>query len=321
MKYECDIIADLLPLYKDGACSGSSKQVVEEHLAECPKCAKMFEMMQDSSIDDEITREKDEVIDKQAKFFKRKSALAGTIVGGIFAIPILICLIVDIATGSGLSWFFIVLSAMLIPTSLFVVPLMSSRNKMFNTMVSFTASVILLLGVCRIINGGNWFLVAASAVLFGLTVCFSPFIVCRRPVNKLLKNFKGLTAMAACTITYIIMMVCIGIVTDAPNYFAYALGISAPCLAIIWILFLIIRYLHVNGFLKAAISIGIISIFSVFANSIIASIVIRTEATNGVVVYTDSSMFTLVIGLGIAAVLLVIGILVKIFGGKKNEEV
>lgn len=321
MRYECDMIADLLPLYIDGACSGSSKQVVEEHLSECPKCAKMLEKMKDSLIDDEIIKEKDQVIEKQAKFFKRKSALAGTIVGSIFAIPILICLIVDIAAGSGLSWFFIVLSAMLIPTSLFVVPLMSSKNKMFNTMVSFTASVILLLGICCIFDGGNWFPVAASAVLFGLTVCFSPFIVCRRPVDKFLKNFKGITAMAACTITYIIMMVCIGIVTDAPNYFAYAFGISAPCLVIIWILFLIIRYLHVNGFLKAAISIGIISLFSAFANSFIASIIIRTQTTNNVVVYSDSSIFTLVVGLSIAAVFLVIGILVKLFGGKKNEEV
>ena len=56
MRYECDMIADLLPLYIDGACSGSSKQVVEEHLAECPQCAKMLEKMKDSLIDDEIIK-------------------------------------------------------------------------------------------------------------------------------------------------------------------------------------------------------------------------------------------------------------------------
>ena len=33
MKYECDIIEDLLPLYKDKACSAASSKAVEEHLA------------------------------------------------------------------------------------------------------------------------------------------------------------------------------------------------------------------------------------------------------------------------------------------------
>lgn len=38
MKTNCDIIRDLLPLYVEGIASEASKQLVNEHLAECPAC-------------------------------------------------------------------------------------------------------------------------------------------------------------------------------------------------------------------------------------------------------------------------------------------
>ena len=100
MKYNCDLISDLLPLYKDEICSEASRKIVEEHLAECPDCKKMLNSLNDVTIDEKIVKEKEEVIGTQAKFFKRKSALAGSIIGLIFSIPILVCLIVNLATGN-----------------------------------------------------------------------------------------------------------------------------------------------------------------------------------------------------------------------------
>ena len=40
MKYDCEVIRDLLPLYHDGVCSGKSREMVEEHLKECGGCQK-----------------------------------------------------------------------------------------------------------------------------------------------------------------------------------------------------------------------------------------------------------------------------------------
>ena len=213
------MISDLLPLYKDDICSESSKKIVEEHLAECPSCRKLFGDMSDVSIDEEIVKEKNEVINSQAKFFKRKSAFAGSIIGLIFSVPILVCLIVNLATGAGLTWFFIVLAAMLVAASLIVVPLVVSKNRMFTTMTAFTASVILLLAVCCIYSGGNWFFVAASASLFGLTMLFAPFIAFRRPVREHLGKHKGLAIMGAYTVTFILMMICIGLFAGPAGFF------------------------------------------------------------------------------------------------------
>lgn len=44
-KISCDIIRDLLPLYKDRVCSEKSMDLVEEHLPECEDCRKYLEAM------------------------------------------------------------------------------------------------------------------------------------------------------------------------------------------------------------------------------------------------------------------------------------
>ena len=43
MKISCNIIEDLLPLYADDMVSEDSRQLIEEHLKECPSCRKMWE--------------------------------------------------------------------------------------------------------------------------------------------------------------------------------------------------------------------------------------------------------------------------------------
>lgn len=53
MKISCNIIEDLLPLYVDDMVSEDSRQLVEEHLKECPSCRKMQEeMMRENHLTD-----------------------------------------------------------------------------------------------------------------------------------------------------------------------------------------------------------------------------------------------------------------------------
>ncbi|MCR5417672.1 MAG: zf-HC2 domain-containing protein [Lachnospiraceae bacterium] len=306
MKYECKMIEDLLPLYKDGVCSEASSNAVKEHLAECPACTKMLDELKDTSVDELIRKEKDDVIGSQSKYFKRKSALIGAIIAGVFTLPILICLLVDIVSGHGLSWFYIVLAAMLIPTSLVVVPLMAPKNRMLYSMCSFAASVIVLLAVCCIYTGGSWFFVAAASALFGLTVCFMPFIACRRPVNALLGNKKGLTIMGSYTLTYFLMILCIGLTVRAPHFFALAFTISIPIIAMAWITFLIIRYLPVNGLLKAGICTIALSLFSHYgARAIVYACMLITGTVEEIQGYSG---YTMIAGLVIGGILLIFGL-------------
>lgn len=84
MKYQCEIVRDLMPLYLDGIASGQSRQMVEAHLSECKECSDLFSQMKNNELEIEVKEEKTDVIASQRKVFKRKSALVGSVLAGIF---------------------------------------------------------------------------------------------------------------------------------------------------------------------------------------------------------------------------------------------
>lgn len=184
MKDECDVIRDLLPLYADDACSAKSRELVREHLLDCAECRAVLLNLQKNEIEDRLKSEKRDVIKYGEKRFKRRSATVGSVISGIFMIPILVCLIVNRASGHSLDWFFIVLASLCVAASLIIVPLMASEDKAFWTLCSFTASLMLLLAVTCVYSRGNWFFIAAGASLFGLSVVFLPFAIRARPLQK-----------------------------------------------------------------------------------------------------------------------------------------
>lgn len=42
MKYDCDLIQDIKPLYMDDVLSKRSREIVDEHLSECTQCQKIY---------------------------------------------------------------------------------------------------------------------------------------------------------------------------------------------------------------------------------------------------------------------------------------
>lgn len=185
MMLDCDVVRDLLPLYADDACSEKSRALVKEHLLECAECRAMLIRLKNTEIEDGLKNEKGTVIQYGVKRFKRRSAAVGSVVSGLFMVPILICLIVNFVSGPSLDWFTVVLAALAVAASLTVVPLMVSEDKAFWTLCAFTASLMLLLGVTCLYSGGSWFFIASSACLFGLAVVFLPFAMKARPVKRL----------------------------------------------------------------------------------------------------------------------------------------
>lgn len=86
-KISCDVIRDLLPLYKDRVCSEKSMDLVEEHLPECEDCRRYLEAM-----DEELPPVKDE-LPRDARDFKKianRLTLARIIPLGSFALIIAI---------------------------------------------------------------------------------------------------------------------------------------------------------------------------------------------------------------------------------------
>ena len=190
MNKDCEVIRDLLPLYADDVCSERSRELIEEHLTGCPDCSAMLEKLRTHEIETDRKEEKNQVIEYQAKRFRRRSATVGSVVSALFMIPVVVCLIVNIASGSPLGWFFVVLAGLAVAASLVIVPLMMPENKLFWTFCAFTMSLLLLLAVTCFYSHGNWFFIAASAVLFGFSVIFLPFLVRAKPVRENIGSFS-----------------------------------------------------------------------------------------------------------------------------------
>ena len=231
---ECEIIRDLLPLYADDVCSERSAQLIEEHLQSCPECSAMLEQLRTHEIETGLQEEKEQVIEHQAKTFRRRSATVGSAVSGLFMIPVVVCLIVNLASGSPLGWFFIVLAALAVAASLIIVPLMMPQNKLLWTFCTFTVSLLLLLAVTCFYSHGNWFFLAASAVLFGLAVLFGPFVVRAKPVRELIGNFsRPLLVLAVDVILFANMMNMISLWNKS---IFKTLSVLALCAGGVWLL-------------------------------------------------------------------------------------
>lgn len=266
MKLNCNVIRDLLPLYADQICSEESRELVEEHLAECGDCSVLLQQIHSMELETHLKAETEDVLRHQASFFKRKSAVVGAVIAGIFMIPVLVCLIVNLATGAALDWFFIVLASLITAASLIVIPLMMPENRFLWTLGTFTASLLLLLGVICIYTHGKWFFMVAASVLLGFSVCLLPFAVHTKPLRALLGNQKALTVMVSATLFFGLMMLSIGLYTKSSEFWRIAPVVSLPILVFVWILFLLVRYAKLSGLIKAGICTVSVGIFSFFAD-------------------------------------------------------
>ena len=186
MKIDCEVIRDLLPLYADDACSEGSRSLVEAHLKECSGCSELLRHIKQTEIDESLQNERALVIRDGARQFRRRSAAVGSAVSGLFMIPILAYLVLNIYTRSALGSFFVVLASLLVAASLILVPILVPQDKYFWTFCAFCGSLMVLLAVTCLYSRGSWFWIASSATLFGLAVVFLPFLSKTRPMREMI---------------------------------------------------------------------------------------------------------------------------------------
>ena len=75
---------------------------------------------------------------------------------GAYGAALLICLVCDLATGGGLSWFYIVLCSLLLAFSLLNLPFLLKRHRLVFPALAATLSLFLLLAACEAVTGGGW---------------------------------------------------------------------------------------------------------------------------------------------------------------------
>lgn len=94
MKYSCNLIRDLLPLYCDRVCSKDSEEAVQEHISTCEECKNIYLGMQQSVSIDSARYEKQQFdsMQKVKKKIKKQNttfASIGIVVGISFVIIVI----------------------------------------------------------------------------------------------------------------------------------------------------------------------------------------------------------------------------------------
>lgn len=92
MKYSCDVVKDLMPLYHDEVVSADSAKVVEEHMEECASCQQYYKEFCEADGIERFVYDRESEIkkSKQIKAVKKKlkvkeviALVAGILISGI----------------------------------------------------------------------------------------------------------------------------------------------------------------------------------------------------------------------------------------------
>lgn len=270
MKFDCEIIQDLLPLYVDDVCSTKSKEMVAEHIAECVKCKEQLNALGNQSVTQKLSKERNSVIETHLKKEKKRSTMIGLITAGVLMIPVIVCLICNLAVGHALDWFFIVLTSLMVFASVTVVPLLVSDKKFLWTLCSFIISLVALLGTICIYTGGKWFYIAVIPSVAGLVICFMPFLVRYISLPAGVSRHKALITMTVESLAVFSIIAAAGFYSKYPGYWGIAMPITSYSLLVPWAIVLIMRYLPIHKMFRASIASMVSCLLLAFVNDVVA---------------------------------------------------
>ncbi len=91
MKNECNVVRDLLPMYIDGVVSEDSRELVEEHVAQCHACKVIYAQMKDALPENGTQRDRQEFEQaaRKLKIRRKRRTAFKVLLGGILGVFLL----------------------------------------------------------------------------------------------------------------------------------------------------------------------------------------------------------------------------------------
>jgi len=258
-------LAKLL-IISESAVSKWEKNVAHPDITLLPKLSEILGVTEHELITASIdinTRE--EIV--QAKKWRTLSMSWSLFFYISYCLAIIPCFICDLATTGSLTWFWIVLSALLLSFTFTNLPKLIKKHRLLLLPLSMYLALCILLAVCCIYTQGNWFWIAALSVLFGLIIIFTPIYISKYKIFKKVKKYNDFVSLAVIFITLNILLIVIDNYTFLNEYtinhwyFNLALPITIFSYIILNILFSV-RFLRINRFLKTSIILFLIDIFA-----------------------------------------------------------
>ena len=254
-------LAKLL-IVSESAVSKWEKDVAHPDITLLPKLSEILGVSEHelitASVDEKSRTEK-----VQAKKWRRLSFSWSLFFYISYALALIPCFICDLAIKT-LSWFWIVLSALILAFTFTNLPKHIKKNKLIFVPLSMYLALTLLLGVCCIYTKGNWFLIPTLSVLFGLIIIFIPIYLNKYKIFEKIKKYADFVSVGINFVVLNILLIVIDIFSVsngyANNHWFLKIGfpITLICYLIISIL-MSVRFLKVNKLLKTSIILTLIN--------------------------------------------------------------
>ena len=180
-----------------------------------------------------------------------------------YAVALIPCFICNLAVSKTLSWFWIVLSALILAFTFTNLPKLIKKHKLIILPTAMYLSLCLLLGVCCIYTGGKWFFISAVAVLFGLMIIFVPIYIAKYKCFAKIRKFSDFISIAIDFVLLNILLLVIESHTVLCGGGNWYFKIAFPIVFGVYLLLnllLAVRFLRVNKLLKTSIILFVIDL-------------------------------------------------------------
>ncbi len=158
-------------------------------------------------------------------------------------------------------WFPIAAVSVLFGLGLFILPVLlhqlplnewMSERKMSVYLLIETGLLLLLMFVCDVSYNGDWFLMAAAGVLFGLGLFILPVLLhqCLRGFS--MYNHKALIYLSAESFLLFLILFMDGVRNDLNMFFTFSLPLLLLFLTLPWGIMGILRYLPIGRWLRTS---------------------------------------------------------------------
>lgn len=240
------------------------KDVAHPDISMLPKLSEILGVSVDelvnSSVDEKLREEKSQA--KKWRAFSMSWSLFFYISYGIALIPCFIC---NLAIDKTLSWFWIVVSALLLAFTFTNLPKLIKKHKLLILPLSMYAALCLLLGVCCLYTGGDWFMIPVVSVLLGMVIIFCPIYIAKFEVFRRVRKFNDFVSIAVAFVVLNILLLFAENYSVSHGYIGHSwyLKLGLPISLYFYLalnLLCAVRFLKVNKLLKTSIILGLIDL-------------------------------------------------------------
>lgn len=175
-----------------------------------------------------------------------------------YVVALIPCFICDLAINRGLTWFWIVLSALLLSFTFTNLPKLIKKHKLIFFPLCMYLALCVLLGVCCIYTNGTWFWVAILSVLLGLIIIFIPIYIAKYRVFSKVKKYNDFISVGIDFVMLNVLLVVINAYTIANGYNEswWYFCIALPIVCVVYFalnILLSVRFLKINKLLRTCI--------------------------------------------------------------------